>query len=98
MMILNEKEELVGVQIFGPHAGDLASEWVIALNGGVKLSRLVSAIDPYPTIGEINKKVERRISSQKKIFSDKMKKGLKFFFNLRGRACGADGASTASED
>lgn len=97
MMILNEKEELVGVQIFGPHAGDLASEWVIALNGGVKLSRLVSAIDPYPTIGEINKKVAANFLS-KKIFSDKMKKGLKFFFNLRGRACGADGASTASED
>jgi hypothetical protein len=97
MMILNEKEELVGVQIFGPHAGDLASEWVIALNGGVKFSRLVSAIDPYPTIGEINKKVAANFLS-KKIFSDKMKKGLKFFFNLRGRACGADGASTASED
>ena len=97
MMILNEKEELVGVQIFGPHAGDLASEWVIALNGGVKLSRLVSAIDPYPTIGKINKKVAANFLS-KKIFSDKIKKGLKFFFNLRGRACGADGASTASED
>jgi len=25
-------------------------------------------------------------------------KGAEFFFNLRGRACGADGASTASED
>jgi hypothetical protein len=97
MMILNEKEELVGLQIFGLHAGDLVSEWVIALNGGVKLSRLVSAIDPYPTIGEINKKVAANFLS-KKIFSDEMKKGLKFFFNLRGTACGADGASTASED
>ena len=97
MMILNEKEELVGVQIFGPHAGDRVSEWVIVLNGGVKLSRLVSAIDPYPTIGEMNKKVAANFLS-KKIFSDKMKKGLKFFFNLRRRACGADGASTASED
>jgi pyruvate/2-oxoglutarate dehydrogenase complex dihydrolipoamide dehydrogenase (E3) component len=93
-MILNEKEDPVGVQIFGPHAGDLASEWVVALNGGVKLSRLVSAIHPYPTIGEINKKVAAHFLS-KKIFSDKMKKGLKFFFNLRGRACGA---GTASED
>jgi hypothetical protein len=83
--------------MFGPHGGDLASEWVMALNGGVKLSRLVLAIDPYPTIGEINKKVAANFLS-KKIFSDKMKKGLKFFFNLRGRACGADGASTASED
>ena len=96
-MILNEKEEPVGVQIFGPHAGDLVSEWVVALNGGVKLSRLGSAIHPYPTIAEINKKVATNFLS-KKIFSDKMKKGLKFFFNLRGRACEAGAASPASED
>ena len=96
-MILNEKEEPVGVQIFGPHAGDLVSEWVVALNGGVKLSRLGSAIYPYPTIAEINKKVATNFFS-KKIFSDKMKKGLKFFFHLRGRACGAGAASQASED
>jgi pyruvate/2-oxoglutarate dehydrogenase complex dihydrolipoamide dehydrogenase (E3) component len=87
-MVLNEKEEPVGVQIFGPHAGDLASEWVAALNGGVKLSRLVSAVHPYPTIAEINKKVAANYFSRK-IFSDRVKKGLKLFFNLKGRACGA---------
>ena len=87
-MILNEKEEPVGVQIFGPHAGDLVGEWVAALGGGVKLSRLISAVHPYPTLGEINKKVAANFLA-KKIFSDKVKKGLKFFFNLRGRACGA---------
>lgn len=96
-MILNEKESPIGVQIFGPRAGDLVSEWVAALNGGVKLSRLVSAIHPYPTLGEINKKVAANFLS-KKIFSDKMKKGLKFFFNLRGRACGTGAAGTANTD
>jgi pyruvate/2-oxoglutarate dehydrogenase complex dihydrolipoamide dehydrogenase (E3) component len=87
-MILNEKEMPIGVQIFGPRAGELVCEWVAALNGGVKLSRLLSAVHPYPTIGEINKKVAANFFSQK-IFSDKVKKGLKFFFNLRGRACRA---------
>jgi pyruvate/2-oxoglutarate dehydrogenase complex dihydrolipoamide dehydrogenase (E3) component len=86
-MILNEKETPIGVQIFGPHAGELVNEWVAALNGGVKLSRLLSAVHPYPTLSEINKKVAANFFS-KKIFSDKVKKGLKFFFNLRGRACG----------
>ena len=86
-MILDEKEAPVGVQIFGQHAGDLVSEWVAALAGGVKLSRLVSAVHPYPTLGEINKKVAANFLA-KKIFSDKVKKGLKFFFNLKGRACG----------
>jgi pyruvate/2-oxoglutarate dehydrogenase complex dihydrolipoamide dehydrogenase (E3) component len=86
-MILNEKERPIGIQIFGPHAGELVGEWVAALNGGVKLSRLLSSVHPYPTIGEINKKVAANFFSQK-IFSGKVQKGLKFFFNLRGRACG----------
>jgi pyruvate/2-oxoglutarate dehydrogenase complex dihydrolipoamide dehydrogenase (E3) component len=88
-MILDEKEKPIGVQILGPHAGDLLSEWVAVLNGKVKLSTLASAVHPYPTIGEINKKVAGTFFSPK-IFSDKVKKGLKFFFHLRGRACGPD--------
>ena len=88
-MILDEKEKPIGVQILGPHAGDLLSEWVAVLNGKVKLSTLASAVHPYPTIGEINKKVAGTFFSPK-IFSDKIKKGLKFFFHLRGRACGTD--------
>ncbi len=85
-MILDEKEKPIGVQILGPRAGDLISEWVATLNGKVKLSTLASAIHPYPTIGEINKKVAGTFFSPK-IFSDRIKKGLKFFFHLKGRAC-----------
>jgi pyruvate/2-oxoglutarate dehydrogenase complex dihydrolipoamide dehydrogenase (E3) component len=88
-MILDEREKPIGVQILGPHAGDLLSEWIAVLNGRVKLSTLASAVHPYPTIGEINKKVAGNFFSPK-IFSDKIKKGLKFFFHLRGRACGDD--------
>jgi pyruvate/2-oxoglutarate dehydrogenase complex dihydrolipoamide dehydrogenase (E3) component len=86
-MLLDEKEKPIGVQILGPHAGELISEWVAVMNGKVKFSSLVSAIHPYPTLGEINKKVAGNFLSTK-IFSEKMKKGLKFFFNLKGRACG----------
>ena len=88
-MILDEKEKPIGVQILGPHAGDLLSEWVAVLNGKVKLSTLASAVHPYPTIGEINKKVAGTFFSPK-IFSDRIKKGLKFFFHLKGRACGPE--------
>jgi len=84
-MILNEKEKPIGVQILGPHAGDLLGEWVAVLNGKVKLSTLAAAVHPYPTIGEINKKVAGTYFSPK-IFSKKVQKGLKFFFHLKGRA------------
>jgi pyruvate/2-oxoglutarate dehydrogenase complex dihydrolipoamide dehydrogenase (E3) component len=85
-LILDNKEKPLGVQILGPRAGDLIAEWVAALNGGVKLSTLASAIHPYPTLGEISKRVTGSVFSPK-IFSEKVQKGLKFFFNLKGRAC-----------
>ncbi|MBW1768097.1 MAG: FAD-dependent oxidoreductase [Deltaproteobacteria bacterium] len=86
-MILNESEKPVGIQILGPKAGELIGEWVAVLNGKVKLSTLASAVHPYPTLGEINKRVAGTYFSPK-IFSDRVKRGLKFFFNLKGRACG----------
>ena len=85
-MILDAKEKPLGVQILGPQAGELLGEWVAVLNGKVKLSTLASAVHPYPTLGEINKRVAGTFFSPK-IFSDKVKKGLKFFFHLKGRAC-----------
>lgn len=88
-MILDQKEKPIGVQILGPRAGDLISEWVAMLNGKVKLSTLASAVHPYPTIGEINKKVAGTFFAPK-IFSETIKKGLKFFFHLKGRACGPE--------
>ena len=85
-MLLDEKEKPIGVQILGPHAGDLVSEWVAVLNGKMKLSTLASAVHPYPTLGEINKRVAGSYLAPK-IFSDRIRKGLKLFFNLKGRAC-----------
>jgi pyruvate/2-oxoglutarate dehydrogenase complex dihydrolipoamide dehydrogenase (E3) component len=85
-MILDEKERPLGVQILGPHAGDLISEWVAALNGKVKLATLTAAVHPYPTLGEINKRVVGNFFSGK-IFSDKVKRTLRFLFSFKGRAC-----------
>lgn len=89
-MLLDRKEKPIGVQIAGPHAGDLLGEWVAILNGGVKLTTLAGAIHPYPTLAEINKRVAGSFLSGK-LFSPTVKKGLKFFFNLKGRACGCGG-------
>jgi pyruvate/2-oxoglutarate dehydrogenase complex dihydrolipoamide dehydrogenase (E3) component len=87
-MLVDANEKPLGVQILGPHAGDLINEWVAALSGKVKLSTLAAAVHPYPTLGEINKKVAGDLLSSK-IFSEKVRKGLKFFFHLKGRACSA---------
>lgn len=88
-MLLDSQEKPIGIQILGPQAGELVSEWVAIMNGSVKLSTIASAVHPYPTLGEINKRVVSGLFG-KKLYSGKVKKGLKFFFNLRGRACGVD--------
>jgi len=88
-LLLDKSEKPLGVQILGPQAGELVSEWVAVLNGKVKLSTLATAVHPYPTLGEINKRVAGTLLSQK-VFSERVRKGLKFFFNLKGRACGGD--------
>ncbi|MCF8105117.1 MAG: FAD-dependent oxidoreductase [Desulfohalobiaceae bacterium] len=86
-MLLSQKGKPLGVQIFGPRAGELLSEWVAVFNGGVRLSTLAGAVHPYPTLAEINKGVVGRYM-ETRIFSEKVQKTLRFFFNFKGRACG----------
>ena len=89
-LLVDHKDKPLGVQIFGPHAGELVAEWVAALNGGVKTTTLAGAIHPYPTLAEVNKGVVGKLL-EPKLFSKKMQKALKFFFHFKGRACGIDG-------
>jgi hypothetical protein len=85
-MLVDKRENVLGVQILGPHAGELINEWVAVLNGKVKLSTLAGAVHPYPTLGEINKRVAGDLFARK-LFSESVRKKLTFFFNLKGRAC-----------
>jgi len=96
-LLLDRNEKPIGVQILGPHAGELLSEWVAIMNGGVGLSKIASAIHPYPTLGEINKRVIGAIFSRK-IFSETVRKGLKFFFSFKGRACTCGHDITCEEE
>ncbi len=85
-MLLDEHEKPIGVQILGPGAGDLLGQWTAVLGGGVKLSTLAGVIQPYPTLAEINKRVAGSYLSPK-IFSERVRKGLRLIFQLKGSAC-----------
>jgi pyruvate/2-oxoglutarate dehydrogenase complex dihydrolipoamide dehydrogenase (E3) component len=85
-LILDKDEKPLGVQILGLHAGELINEWVAIAGGKVKLSSLAGMVHPYPTLGEINKRVAGDVMAPK-LFSDFVKKGLKLFFHTKGRAC-----------
>lgn len=85
-MLLDRKEKPLGIQILGPHAGELLGEWVAVMGAGVGLAKVAAAMHPYPTLGEISKKVAGAVLARK-IFSDRVRTGLRFFFHLKGRAC-----------
>lgn len=85
-LLVGTKGKPLGVQILGHRAGDLLAGWVAALSGKVSLATLAGAVHPYPTLGEINKAVAGKILGEK-VFSPTVRKALKFFFGLKGRAC-----------
>ena len=47
----------VGATIIGPQAGELIHLWALAIAARLKISAIAGMISPYPTLGEINKRV-----------------------------------------
>jgi pyruvate/2-oxoglutarate dehydrogenase complex dihydrolipoamide dehydrogenase (E3) component len=88
-LLIGERGRPLGAQILGPHAGELVSEWVAALGGRVKMTTLAGAVHPYPTLSEINQRAALSFV-EKKYLSERVRKGLKFFLRLKGRACAVD--------
>lgn len=80
-VLIDKKERIIGTQIVSDHAGELILPSIMSM--GKKLITLLSPIYPYPTLGEIHKKVAGNYYSTK-LFNDKNKKILKFMFRYRG--------------
>lgn len=51
------KDQILGVTITGPKAGDLIAEFVLAMKHGLGLNKLLGTIHIYPTMNEANKYV-----------------------------------------
>ncbi len=85
-LLLDKSDRPLGVQILGPRAGDLLGEWAAVCAGKVRISSLAAAVHPYPTLAEISKRVAGDVIGAK-LFSDRVRKGLKLFFSYKGRAC-----------
>jgi pyruvate/2-oxoglutarate dehydrogenase complex dihydrolipoamide dehydrogenase (E3) component/uncharacterized membrane protein YdjX (TVP38/TMEM64 family) len=49
------KDKILGVTIVGPHAGDIISEYVLAMRNGLGLSKILGTVHIYPTLAEANK-------------------------------------------
>ena len=49
------EDKILGVTIVGEHAGDLLSEFVLAMRHGLGLNKILGTIHTYPTLAEANK-------------------------------------------
>ena len=96
-LLTSRGDRPLGVQIFGPHAGELLGTWVAALNGKIKLATLAAATHPYPTVGEINKRVAGSVLAEK-LFSPRVAKALALLFGYQGRACNLSSEGLSAED
>ncbi len=83
-ILLGRRDRILGVQIAGPRAGDLISEWAAVLGGRVKLSTLSGIVHPYPTLAEINKRGAGSVLSPK-LFSPGVRRILRVLFRYRGQ-------------
>ncbi len=59
--VVDGKKNILGVHIIGPAAGEALSEWVLAMENKIKISRLGSAIHVYPTLSRINSRLTEEI-------------------------------------
>lgn len=93
-MLVDEGDRPLGVQICGPGAGELLGVWSTFFAAGMSLSRLAGAVMPYPTLGEISKRVAGAVVGEK-LFSERVRRGLALIFQLKGRGdedgCGLRG-------
>ena len=75
-------DKILGATIVAAHAGDLISEFTLAMKGGLGLSMIASTIHPYPTQAEVIKKVAN--NWRKTTFTKGKKTFLsKFFSRMR---------------
>ena len=50
-------DKIVGATIVAAHAGDMISEFSVAMKAGASAKTIAATIHPYPTQTEVNKKV-----------------------------------------
>ena len=51
------KDRILGATVVGPHAGDLITQFTLAMKHGIGLNKILGTIHPYPTLAEANKSV-----------------------------------------
>lgn len=56
-VVLDPRGRILGAGMAGLHAGELIQPWVLAISQRMKIGAMAGLIAPYPTLGEVNKRI-----------------------------------------
>jgi len=73
-MVEQGSDQILGATIVAAHAGDMISEFTLAMKAGAGLREIAGTIHPYPTQAELIKKVAN--AWRKSTFTEGKKKIL----------------------
>ncbi|MBO9410754.1 MULTISPECIES: FAD-dependent oxidoreductase [unclassified Ruegeria] len=68
----------VGATIIGHQAGELINLWSLALANSLKMGQIAAMVSPYPTIGELNKRVAGAYFSPRLFENQTVKRVVRF--------------------
>lgn len=76
-VVVGGKGRILGATIVGRHAGELILPWVLAIDRGLKIGAMANVIAPYPTLGEVSKRVAGSYYTDA-LFGEKTRKLVRF--------------------
>jgi len=76
-VVVSPKGLILGASIVGLHAGELIQPWILAISQHMKIGAMASAIAPYPTLAEVNKRIAGSFYTDK-LFSATTKRIVRF--------------------
>jgi pyruvate/2-oxoglutarate dehydrogenase complex dihydrolipoamide dehydrogenase (E3) component len=76
-VVLGSRGRILGASVVGAHAGELILPWGLAISQQLKIGALANVIAPYPTRGEISKRVAGSWYAPK-LFSDRTRRLVRF--------------------
>lgn len=76
-VVASKRGRVLGASVVGRHAGDLLQPWILAIAENIGLRAMAAHIAPYPTLGEVNKRVAGSYF-EPRLFSPRTRKLVRF--------------------
>jgi len=76
--LMVRKGRPVGASIVGAQAGELIQTWALVIANNLKVSAVANMVAPYPTLGEINKRVAGQYYAPRLFENERVKAFVRF--------------------